>query len=149
MTHQHTLLNQRIHNLIQTTPEELLPTHRHLLQQDFAQLGNGETFQQQIWAASMESTLGAASHFTSGHLTPGSLHRFFSTQPCPCPILYSTIPSRQTNQPCPQTPCQPRKQTFPASFWVPRNTHPPSIPPPNLHTTDLTGTRYCLHWKRK
>jgi hypothetical protein len=44
-THQHTLLNQRIHNLIQTTPKELLPMHCHLLQQDFAQLGNAETLQ--------------------------------------------------------------------------------------------------------
>ncbi len=42
-THQHTLLNQCIQDLIQTIPEELLPTHCHLLQQDFAQLGNAET----------------------------------------------------------------------------------------------------------
>jgi hypothetical protein len=47
-TYQHTLLNKCIHDLIQTTPEELLPTHRHLLQQDFAQLGNAETLQRQI-----------------------------------------------------------------------------------------------------
>jgi hypothetical protein len=96
-THQHALLNQRIHDLIQTTPKELLPMHCHLLQQDFAQLGNVDTLQQQIWVASMESAFGAASHFSSGHLTPGSLHRFFCPQSHPCLSPSGTIPSRQTN----------------------------------------------------
>jgi hypothetical protein len=95
-THQHTLLNQCIHNLIRTSPNELLPIHCHLLQQDFAQLGNAETLQRQIWVASMESALGAASHFSTGHLTPGSLHRFFSFQARPWSSQSSNIPSRQS-----------------------------------------------------
>jgi hypothetical protein len=148
MTPQHTLLNQCIHNLIRTSSKELLPIHRHLLQQDFAQLGNAETLQRQIWVASMESALGAASHFSTGHFTLGSLHRFFSSQACPWSSQSSTILSRQSIQPCPQNPCQLQQQTLPASFWVSQSTHPSSVPPPHMHTTDLTRTRYCLHWKK-
>ena len=76
--HGHSLLIIGINELLTTSPGDLLPAHRYLLQQDFAQLGNADTIQRQIWVAAMESALGAASHFHSGHLTPGSLHKFFT-----------------------------------------------------------------------
>ncbi len=34
--HQHTLLHHRITDLLKTSPQDLLPKHRYLLQQDFA-----------------------------------------------------------------------------------------------------------------
>ena len=77
--HGHKLLFNRINELLTTSPGDLLPAHRYLLQQDFVQLGNADTIQRQIWVATMESALGAASHFHSGHLTPG-LHKFFSAR---------------------------------------------------------------------
>ena len=81
--HGHNLLLLRINELLKISPGDLLPAHRYLLQQDFAQLGNANTIQCQTWVAAMESALGAASHFHSGHLTPGSLHKFFSTRQHP------------------------------------------------------------------
>ena len=77
--HGHNILNARIRELLVTSPGTLLPNHRYLLQQDFVQLGSADTIQRQIWVAAMESALGAAFHFHSGHLTPGSLHNFFTT----------------------------------------------------------------------
>jgi hypothetical protein len=41
-------------------PEELLPQHRILLEQDFQALGEGSTVDRQIWLAQMKSALGAA-----------------------------------------------------------------------------------------
>ena len=81
--HGHNLLTIRINELLLTTPSNLLPAHRYLLQQDFTQLGNADTIQRQIWVAAMESALGAASHYSSGHLTPGNLHRFLTTRTRP------------------------------------------------------------------
>ncbi len=129
MVHQHSQLNLRIHALIQTSPEDLLPCHRHLLQQDFASLGNADTLKRQIWAASMESALGVASHFSAGHLTPGNLHSFFfkRVQPCTSKLVLSC----HHNWPWHQGPRQPRQQTLPASFWAPRHTPlPPSSTTP-------------------
>jgi len=45
-----------------TDPAELLPTHQHLLEVDFAQMGEGSTSDRMYWAASMESALRAADH---------------------------------------------------------------------------------------
>ena len=68
----------------------------------------------------MESALGAASHFHSGHLTPGSLHKFFSTrrlsslsQQCPPQVLRT----QRQQQHRPLRSCQ---QHLPASFWTPQ-----------------------------
>ena len=147
--HDHNLLLLRINDLLKTSPGDLLPIHRYLLQQDFAQLGNADTIQRQIWVAAIESALGAASHFYSGHLTPGSLHKFFSTrqrphQPNNIPTQVQHTPRQQ-----PWRPRHPRQQTLPASFWVSQQTCPTQEPPPHSHLTDLTGKRYRLHWRRK
>ena len=75
--HGHNILSLQIRELLTTSPGDLLPAHRYLLLQDFVKLGDADTIQRQIWVASMDSALGAASHFHSGHLTPGSLHKFF------------------------------------------------------------------------
>jgi hypothetical protein len=38
---------------------------------------------------------------------------------------------------------------LPASFWVSQQNHPSSAHTPHSHLTDLTGTWYRLHWRRK
>ena len=118
--HGHNILSLRIRELLTTSPGDLLPAHRYLLLQDFAQLGDADTIQRQIWVASIESALGAASHFHSGHLTPGSLHKFFSTrrrgslsQQCPPQVLHT---QRQQQH----RPLRSRQQLLPASFWTPQ-----------------------------
>lgn len=147
--HDHNLLSLRIRELLTTSPDDLLPAHRYLLQQDFAQLGDADTIQRQIWVATMDSALSAASHFHSGHLTPGSLHKFFSTrQPASLPTRSppQTQHSQRQQQHRPRRPCQ---QTLPASFWTPRQHCTPHESPPDSHSTDLTGAHYRLHWRRK
>ena len=147
--HDHGLLNSRINELLKTSPGELLPSHRHLLQQDFLQLGRSDTIQRQIWAASMESALGAASHFHSGHLTPGSLHKFFTKNPRSHQLNDSiALPIRRKHQRN-QQPRSPRQQILPAAFFGTRQTSIQQDPPPCSHSTDMTGTHYRLHWRRK
>ncbi len=78
-TNQHLDMFTKICSLLQMLPTDLLPCHRHLLNQDFHDLGNGVTIWRQLWIASMESALSAASHVSSGNYKPGSLsvfHRF-------------------------------------------------------------------------
>ena len=150
--HDHDLLHTRINDLLETSPGDLLPSHRHLLQQDFLQLGRSDTIQRQIWVASMESALGAASHFHSGHLTPGSLHKFFKRKPLSHQSnlgVHSPIRTSQRSRPQNHRPRSPRQQTLPAAFFRSRQTNIQQDPPPRLHSTDLTGTQYRLHWKRK
>jgi hypothetical protein len=77
-SHQHSLLSEIIHKLIRTSPTDLLPCHRHLFQRDFYQLGSDSTLKRQLWVASMESAISAASHVSSGHHTPGSLQMFYT-----------------------------------------------------------------------
>jgi hypothetical protein len=142
--HGHKLLFIRINELLTTSPGDLLPAHRYLLQQDFVQLGNADTIQRQIWVATMESALGAASHFYSGHLTPGSLHKFFSArQRPPQPERGSTQAQRAQRQHHHRPRC-PHQQTLPASFWIPPQAGQTKEIPPQLHSTDITGTHY--HW---
>ena len=107
--HQHSLLHQWIHELIQPSPSNLLPRHRFLLQQDFASLGNSDIIQCQIWVATKESALGANSHYSSGHLTPGSIQRFFQTNlhshPPQIPHSLPSTKRHQHHHPSHQ-PCQ-------------------------------------------
>jgi hypothetical protein len=77
-SHQHSLLSDRIHKLIRTSPTNLLPCHHHLLQHNFYQLGSDSTLQQKLWVASMELAISAVSHVSSGHHTKGSQQRFYS-----------------------------------------------------------------------
>jgi hypothetical protein len=77
-SHQHLLLSDRIHELIRTSPADLLPCHRHLLLHNFFHLGSDSTLKRQLWVASMESAISAASHVSFGHHTPGSLQMFYT-----------------------------------------------------------------------
>ena len=148
-SHQHTLLSDRIHELITMPPADLLPCHCHLLHHNFFNLGADSNQKRQLWVASMESAISAAKHASSGHHTPGSLQKFYMlpTWSCPrrSPFTMNTT-SRRTHQ---MPPRSPRQQTLPASFWIPPQAPSPPYPPPVTHTTDLTGTDFHLHWKRK
>ena len=118
--HGHNLLLIQINELLTTPPGDLLPAHRYLLQQDFVQLGNADTIQRQIWVAAMESALSAASHFHSGHLTPGSLHKFFSARQRPHQPERDSTQAQHAQRQHQQRPQCPRQQTLPASFWIPQ-----------------------------
>ena len=147
--HGHNLLLIRINELLATSPGDLLPAHRYLLQQGFVQLGNADTIQRQIWVAAIESALGAASHFHSGHLTPGSLHKFFSARQCPHqPERDSTQAqhAQRQHQQRPRCPCQ---QTLPTSFWILQQTSLTQEIPPHLHSSNVTGTHYPWLLRRK
>ena len=75
-SNQHTILFARVRELLMTDANHLLPCHRHLLNQDFHHLGNADTLSHQIWVASMESAISAASHVASGHYSQGSMQIF-------------------------------------------------------------------------
>ncbi len=131
------------------SPTNLLPCHRYLLQHNFYQLGSDSTLQQQLWVASMESAISAASHVSSGHHTPEGLQSFYSlpSRAHPCWSLFTaSLPSR-----CPRQlpPCSPCQQTLLASFWISQQSHLPPVPPSQAHTTDFTETEFHLHWRRK
>jgi hypothetical protein len=135
--------------LIETTPLDLLPCHCHLLDKNFHDLGNMETIQRQLWIASVESALSAASRVSTGHFTPGSLSIFNTQISSMQPRRSVNHHSQTTSRSRPNTPCCPRQQTLPASFWVPPRSQPTRTSPPDTHDTDLTGSHYRLHWKRK
>jgi hypothetical protein len=128
--HNHNLLLIQINELLTTSPGDLLPAHRYLLQQDFTQLGNTDTIQRQIWVAAMESALGDASHFHSGHLTPGSLHKFFSARQRPQQPGRGSTQAQHAQCQHQQRPRCPRQQTLPASFWIPQQTRLTQETPP-------------------
>jgi hypothetical protein len=148
-SHQHSLLSDRIHELIRTSPADLLPCHCHLLLHNFFHLVSDSTLKCQLWVASMESAISAASHVSSGHHTPGSLQMFYTLplQAHPCQSPFSArIPTMHPHQ----LPLQcPRQQNLPASFWTSHQTIPPIFPPHKAHTTNLTGKEFHLHWQRK
>ncbi len=100
-SHQHSQSFDCIHSLLMTPISELLPNDRHLLQQDFHQLSNTDTIQCQLWVASMESAISAASHVATGHYTPDSLQIFNSipSQPAPCWSPFTDTRSTQWNHP--------------------------------------------------
>ena len=51
-------------------PEELLPCHRNLLEQDFLQLGEGTSVDRQYWLAQMNSALLAVEARRCQQVTP-------------------------------------------------------------------------------
>jgi hypothetical protein len=147
--HGHKLLFIRINELLTTSPGDLLPAHRYLLQQDYVQLGNANTMQRQIWVATMESALGAASHFHSGHLTPGSLHKFFSVRQRPPQPEKGSIQVQHAQRQHQQRPRCPHQLTLPATFWIPQQEGHTKEIPPHSHSTDVTGTHYRWLSRRK
>lgn len=56
----HDAIVSKVLTLMGTDPMDLLPQHRHLLDWDFWELGNGSTVKRQYWVASMESALQAS-----------------------------------------------------------------------------------------
>jgi hypothetical protein len=138
-----------IRTLMETTPSDLLPCHRHFLHNFFHDLGNVETIQRQLWITTMESALSAASRVSTRHFTPGSLSIFNTWIGSTQPRRSVNHHSQTTSRPRPNPPCHPRHQTLSASFWVPPRSQSTRTSPPDTHDTDLTGSYYCLHWKRK
>jgi hypothetical protein len=120
-----------------------------LTQQDFVQLGNADTIQRQIWVATMESALGAASHFHSGHLTPGSLHKFFSARQRPPQPERGSTQAQHAQRQHQQRPRCPHQLTLPASFWIPQQAGQTKEIPPPSQLTDVTGTHYRWLSRRK
>ena len=147
--HGHKLLHIRINELLTTTPGDLLPAHRYLLQQDFVQLGNADTIQRQIWVAAMESALGAVSHFHLDHLTPGSLYKFCSARQRPRQPKRGFAQAHHAQRQHQQRPRCHHQQTLPATFWITQQTGPPQETPPHSHSTDVTGTHYRWLSRRK
>ncbi len=144
---QHTTLFAHVQELPMTDINYLLPCHRHLLKQDFQQLGNADTLPRQLWVASMESAISAASHVASGHYTPGSMQVFNSRPNAPQARHNFTKQLYLSTRP-PRTK-RPVLQTLPSSFWHPSEALPIQPHPAQTHQTDFTGTRYHLHWRRK
>ena len=144
---QRTTLFACVQELLMTDINYLLPCHRHLLKQDFQQLGNADTLPRQLWVASMESAISAASNVASGHYTTGSMQVFNSCPDAPQARHNFTKQSYPPTRP-PRTR-HPVQQTLPSSFWRPSEALPIQPHPAQTHQTDLTGTRYRLHWRRK
>ena len=57
---KHQQIIHLVHSLLYTDPNDLLPQHRHLLQRDFRQLGEGTSVDRQYWIADMQSALQTA-----------------------------------------------------------------------------------------
>jgi hypothetical protein len=57
---EHKTIIQLVQDLLHTDPNDLLPQHRYLLQQDFRQLGVGPSLDRQYWITSMQSAIAAA-----------------------------------------------------------------------------------------
>ncbi len=57
---EHKKIIRLVHSLLDTDPNDLLPQHRHLLQEDFLKLGEGPSINRQYWIASMQSALDTA-----------------------------------------------------------------------------------------
>ncbi len=58
--HQHNQLTARICELMKTKHKILLPRHRHFIQIDFDQLGQGPALACQVWVANMEMAISIA-----------------------------------------------------------------------------------------
>ena len=63
---QHEEIFDKVKDFMFTDLAELLPKHQHLLELDFAKLGNGSTTEHQYWTESMESALIATDHIIEG-----------------------------------------------------------------------------------
>jgi len=63
---QHKEIFDQVRDLMFTDPAELLPKHQHLLEVDFAQLGDRSTADRQYWVESMESALESTDHIVDG-----------------------------------------------------------------------------------
>ena len=64
-----------VEDLMYTEPDELLPKHRHLLQEDFEALAEGSAQDRQYWIVSMESVIKAAEAVQEGQIDPAGVGR--------------------------------------------------------------------------
>ena len=63
---QHETLFAKVTELQNTNPSELLETHRHLLEENFEELGEGPAGGRQVWIALMESAKTTKKHVVGG-----------------------------------------------------------------------------------
>ena len=63
---QHGEIFNKVKDLMFTDPAELLPKYQHLLEIDFARLGDESTANKQYWIESMESALVVTDHIIDG-----------------------------------------------------------------------------------
>ncbi len=117
---------------MEITLSDLLPCHCHLLDNNFHDLGIAETIQQQIWIASMESALKAASRATAGQIKPGRMMIFNKHCLSAIPHRSKNHHSQTTTRPCPDPQHQSRQQSLPASFWIPPLAPPGTTSPPEF-----------------
>ncbi len=149
MQQQHMELFSCIWILMETASSDLPPCHCHLLDKKFLNLGNAEKIQQQLLIASMESALSAAFRATTGQVRPGSMSIFNKCSSSAHPQRSINHHSQTTTRPRPNPPRHPQQQTLPASFWILPGARPNRMSPQYAHNTNLTGSHYHLHWKRK
>ena len=76
---QHEEVLQRVEELMDVDPAELLGQHRSLFKEDFHELGAGSTGIRKTWIASVEAALAAAAHVRSGRGTLGDPSGFEPT----------------------------------------------------------------------
>jgi hypothetical protein len=150
-TSEHETLFMDIRNLMHTVPGDLLHRHRHLLNQDFHDLGNHTTLQHQLWVASMTSAIKAAHTVLIGNYKRGSLEiilqpKHSSANRHPSTSHHSQLSNNRARYTLPHWP---RQQKLPSTLWTPLPVTALPQTPPVSHPTDLTGTRYNLHWKQK
>jgi len=69
---QHEKIFQRVYDLMDTDPADLLEKHQYLLEGDFYELGDASAGVRQTWIASIESALEAAKHVRLGKPTRGN-----------------------------------------------------------------------------
>ncbi len=127
-----------------TVPGNLLPRHRHLLNQDFHDLGNNTTLQCQLWVASMTSAIKAAHTVLIGNYKRGSLEIFFQPKHSSANRHPSTSHHSQwsNNRARYTPPHRPRQQKLPSTLWTPLPITALPQTPPVSHPTDLAGTWY-------
>ena len=80
----HELLFAKVREMMETDPADLLPRHRHLLNVNFAELGEGRAVDRQNWSAAMDSALKAAQQVEAGKVSQQSLEIFNRPHPRPC-----------------------------------------------------------------
>jgi hypothetical protein len=62
---EHDSIMESVMERLTTSPEELLPQHRHLMEMDFTRLGEGTTADRQYWIAPVDSARKVAAHDSS------------------------------------------------------------------------------------
>jgi hypothetical protein len=91
--HHHDELTARICELMITKHKMLLPRHRHFIQIDFDQLGQGPTLACQVWVANMEMAISVAKVGRGNFCTHKSCSLLSTPQTVPIPQTLPLLPS--------------------------------------------------------